>query len=278
VPDLWADIDRINPVGSERVGYPTQKPEALLERIIEASSNEGDIVLDPFCGCGTTIAVAQRLKRQWIGIDISPTAVAVMKRRMDAVGATNVTVRGLPITVEDLKALKPFEFQNWIIQMVLGTHSPRKVGDMGIDGFSFFEKLPIQVKQSERVGRNVIDNFETAVARAGHSKGYVVAFSFGKGAVDEAARSKLAGGPEIVLVKVADVLKVGELIETAERDRVTPNLARVSPDLMGLFNAQERMRREYPLFPSLSDAAKPTARDLVESERQVSPYQLQFAG
>jgi len=80
VPDMWIDVDRINPVGSERVGYPTQKPEALLERIIATSSDPGDIVLDPFCGCGTTIAVAERLHRQWIGIDISPTAATVMKR------------------------------------------------------------------------------------------------------------------------------------------------------------------------------------------------------
>jgi DNA modification methylase len=70
VPDMWDDNDRINPVGDERLGYPTQKPKALLERIINASSNEGDIVLDAFCGCGTTVAVAQALKRQWIGIDI----------------------------------------------------------------------------------------------------------------------------------------------------------------------------------------------------------------
>jgi site-specific DNA-methyltransferase (adenine-specific) len=79
--DVWTDIPPINSQAQERLGYPTQKPIALLERIIAASSNPGDIVLDPFCGCGTTIAAAQRLKRKWIGIDISPTAMEIMRRR-----------------------------------------------------------------------------------------------------------------------------------------------------------------------------------------------------
>ncbi len=273
VADIWLDVDRINPVGNERVGYPTQKPEALLELIIATSSNPGDIVLDPFCGCGTTIAVAERLHRQWIGIDISPTAASVMRRRLEDMGAS-ADVRGLPITVADLKQLKPFEFQNWIIQRVLGSHSPRKSGDMGIDGFSFFERLPIQVKQSERIGRNVVDNFETAIQRHGSHKGYIVAFSFGRGAVDEAARTRLADGPEVVLVKVADVVRVGELIESAERDRRLPDLSSLSPDLMGLFNAQERASQERLPFPAPPDAAKRSARVLADSERRTATDQL----
>jgi DNA modification methylase len=86
VDDIWLDIDRINPKARERLGYPTQKPEALLERIIEASSKKGDVVLDPFCGCGTTIAVAERLQRRWIGVDISPTAIEIMRRRLAKLG------------------------------------------------------------------------------------------------------------------------------------------------------------------------------------------------
>ena len=177
--DVWTDI-KLASGSKERVGYPTQKPQALLERIIKASSKPGDVVFDPFCGCGTTIAAAQLLGREWIGIDISPTACHVMKRRMDRLGFS-VKVEGLPVTESDLKTLRPFEFQNWVIQRVLGSHSPRKSGDMGIDGFSFFEMLPIQVKQSERVGRNVVDNFETATELTGKHKGYIVAFSFTRG-------------------------------------------------------------------------------------------------
>ncbi|MCW5200882.1 site-specific DNA-methyltransferase, partial [Desulfobulbus sp. F4] len=79
--DLWTDISPISSLAAERLGYPTQKPVALLERILEASSNEGDLVLDPFCGCGTTIHAAQKLKRRWIGIDITHLAIALQKYR-----------------------------------------------------------------------------------------------------------------------------------------------------------------------------------------------------
>lgn len=79
--DVW-HIDMVGRTAKERLGYPTQKPEALLERIIKASSNQGDVILDPFCGCGTTVAVAERLGRQWIGIDISPTAISLTRQRL----------------------------------------------------------------------------------------------------------------------------------------------------------------------------------------------------
>src|SRR5438045_4449364 len=80
--NVWTDIDPINSRAAERLGYPTQKPEALLERIIAASSNEGDVVLDPFCGCGTTIHAAHELRRRWIGIDITHFAVGLIKHRL----------------------------------------------------------------------------------------------------------------------------------------------------------------------------------------------------
>lgn len=202
--DVWTDIP---PIGRrrEKQGYPTQKPEALLERIIAASSKPGDIVLDPFCGCGTTLAVAERLKRRWIGIDISPTAVRIMRRRLNRQGAYDFDVFGLPENEEDLKLLKPFEFQNWVIDAIHGVHAPRKVGDMGIDGYSFLERLPIQVKQSEKAGRNIVDNFETAMRREGKHKGWIIAFSFTRGAMEEAARAK-ADGLEIGLTRVATLL------------------------------------------------------------------------
>lgn len=261
VGDIWIDVDRINPVGNERVGYPTQKPEALLERIITASTDPGQIVLDPFCGCGTTIAVAERLHRQWIGIDISPTAVKVMKRRLDAMGAANVDVENLPVTEADLRVLKPFEFQNWVIQQVLGTHSPRKSGDMGIDGYSFFYRYPIQVKRSDGVGRNVVDNFETAIARDGSDKGYIVAFSFTGGAKAEAARTRSSGGPEVVLVTVADVIRTGELVEQGA------DPAKVAPDLMGLFAAWADTARSRPIAQPMRSDARPSAAELLQSQR-----------
>ncbi len=204
----------------ERLGYPTQKPELLLEKIITASSNAGDIVLDPFAGCGTALVAAQRLKRQWVGIDISPTAVGLMRERMERVGALGIKLVGMPVTEEELHTLRPFEFQNWIIQRLHGTHSPRKSGDMGIDGYSFMEHLPIQVKQSEHVGRNVVDNFETAVERDGRQKGYIVAFSFTRNAHEEVARVKESKGVEIELVRVADLLAEKAELVTPESGRL----------------------------------------------------------
>lgn len=204
--DVW-DIT-FSTRSRERLGYPTQKPEALLEKIIRASSDEGDVVLDPFCGCGTAVVVAERLKRRWVGIDISPTAVNLMKRRLDRAtrGQCKPVLVGIPVTTDDLKALRPFEFQNWVIARIVGTPSPRKTGDMGIDGYWPMTHEPVQIKQSERVGRNVVDNFETALRRAGKDKGYIIAFSFGSGAKSEVARARVQDGLDIVLLPVERVI------------------------------------------------------------------------
>lgn len=269
--DVW-QIPLLNSQARERLGYPTQKPTELLRKIITASSNPGDVVLDPFAGCGTTLVAAHEENRKWIGLDISPTAVNLMKNRMARIGAPAKLV-GLPVTVDDLKALKPFEFQNWVIQQVHGTHSPRKSGDMGIDGFSFMEHLPIQVKQSEHVGRNVIDNFETAVERAGKHAGYVIAFSFTRNAYEEAARAKAAGRPTILLVKVEDMLKMGNLVETASwldlaQQIDAQDLAIPTPDLMGLFSAFTKTYPERPLPKPRPSKSRPTAKTLVTSDRE----------
>jgi DNA modification methylase len=202
--DIWTDIRPIQSQASERQGYPTQKPEALLERIIKSSSNPTDLVLDPFCGCGTAIAVAHKLGRRWVGVDISPTACNLMMQRMSKLRANPVLV-GMPLTEEDLRKLPPFEFQNWVVQRLFGRISTRKTADMGIDGFSF-EGHPIQVKQSEDVGRNVVDNFETALRRRNARKGVIVAFSFGKGAHEEVARARLQDQLEIELVTIAQLI------------------------------------------------------------------------
>jgi hypothetical protein len=118
-------------------------------------------------------------------------------------------VIGMPQKDEDLKAFKPFEFQYWAINEMHGTPSSKVVGDMGIDGLSFINHYPIQVKQSESVGRNVVDNFETSLRRYYKTKkemfGYIVAFSFTKGAHEEVARVK-SEGMKIELVKVQDII------------------------------------------------------------------------
>ncbi|HEV7564393.1 MAG TPA: DNA methyltransferase [Microbacteriaceae bacterium] len=242
--DVWTDLDPINARAAERLGYPTQKPEALMERILSTSSKRGETVLDPFCGCGTTIAVAQQMQRRWIGIDISPQAASIMKRRVDGFGA-NATVIGLPATIEDLKDLGHFEFQNWVIEAVNGVARQRKTNDLGIDGYSYFERHPIQVKQSEKVGRNFVDNFETAIERDGKEVGYLVAFSFTKDAHGEAARSREIGKASVHLVRVADLLDFKDLVSAARAAREQPDVSRVTPDLMGLFAGALEERQIY---------------------------------
>jgi site-specific DNA-methyltransferase (adenine-specific) len=141
----WWDIPALPPMSKERLSYPTQKPESLLERILEASSNEGDAVLDPFCGCGTTIVVAQRLKRKWIGIDITHLAVALMKHRLkDMFGnEAKYEVIGEPVSLPDAKTLAqndPYQFQWWALGLVGARPVEQKKGaDKGIDGRLYFD-------------------------------------------------------------------------------------------------------------------------------------------
>ena len=143
--DLWDDIAPINSQAQERLGFPTQKPEALLERIILASSNEGDTVLDPFCGCGTTIAVAQRLNRPWIGIDITRLAITLIRHRLrDAFGDQAMyKVIGEPVSLPDAQALAqqdPYQFQWWALGLVGARPVGQKKGaDKGIDGRIIFQ-------------------------------------------------------------------------------------------------------------------------------------------
>jgi DNA modification methylase len=220
VPEDWWLIDQLNANDPRRLGYPTQKPPELLERIILSSSKEGDLVFDPFCGCGTTLIVAQKYRRRWLAIDVSPTACKLMKREVEKFGAKGVDIIGLPMSLEELKTLNPFEFQNWIIGAIGGTVSEKKVKDLGIDGYTFMERDPIQVKQQEKVGRKVVDEFETAIVRSQEGrlkaakergnhvslKGIIVAFSFTKDAYEEIAKAKERGF-EIKLLTVQDVVK-----------------------------------------------------------------------
>lgn len=146
--NLWEDIPPIGAQAAERLGYPTQKPEALLERVILTSSNEGDTVLDPFCGCGTTIAVAQRWRRRWVGIDITHLAIALIKHRLrDAFGDTaEFEVIGEPVSLPDARTLAeqdPYQFQFWALGLVGARPTEQKKGaDEGIDGRLYFHDEP----------------------------------------------------------------------------------------------------------------------------------------
>lgn len=151
--DLWTDIPPINAKAAERLGYPTQKPEALLERIISVSSNEGDTVLDPFCGCGTTIAAAQKLNRRWLGIDITHLAITLIRSRLtDAFsGSTPYEVVGEPVSMPDAARLAgddPYQFQWWALGLVGARPVEEKKGaDKGIDGRIYFHAGEAKTRQ-----------------------------------------------------------------------------------------------------------------------------------
>jgi site-specific DNA-methyltransferase (adenine-specific) len=162
---VWTDIPRIPNTSAERLGYPTQKPEALLERIIKSSSNENDIVLDPFCGCGTTVNVAERLHRRWIGIDLTHIAITLIRSRLnDSFGSelAPYEIIGAPTDVASAEALANeglngrYQFQWWAVGLVGGrpAQEKKKGKDTGIDGYIYFfddnsgqaKKIIIQVK------------------------------------------------------------------------------------------------------------------------------------
>jgi len=156
---VWSDIPPVNARANERLGYPTQKPVALLERILSASSNPGDVVLDPFCGCGTTVHAAEKLGRQWIGIDVTHLAISLIEYRLkDAFPGIEFKVSGRPKDLEgarDLANRDKYQFQWWAVSLVdAQPYGGKKKGaDGGIDGFIFFrsgaksvEKAIVSVK------------------------------------------------------------------------------------------------------------------------------------
>lgn len=163
IPDMWTDIGPISAQAAERLGYPTQKPEALLERIVLASCPDNGVVMDPFCGCGTAVVVAQKFKRRWVGIDITHLAITLMKQRLkDTFGESAAfKVVGEPVSVPDAAALAasdPYQFQWWALGLVGARPVEQKKGaDKGIDGKLVF--------QGEGVGK-----FESVIisVKAGH--------------------------------------------------------------------------------------------------------------
>ena len=178
--DIWTDIPPVNPQARERLGYPTQKPEALLERIIQASSNEGDVVLDPFCGCGTAIAAAERLNRNWVGIDVTHLAVALIRHRLrdtfgDDLGPYDVIGEPQDVaSAESLAQQDRYQFEWWALGLVDArpAQDKRKGADSGIDGYIYFfdddngkaKRVIVQVK-SGNVGVSQIRDLKGVLER-----------------------------------------------------------------------------------------------------------------
>ncbi len=185
--DVWTDVPPISSQAAERLGYPTQKPEALLERIIEASTNPGDVVLDAYCGCGTTIAVAQKLGRNWIGMDITYQSISLILRRLEAqygkAALENITLSGIPQDMASAGALANKkddrvrkEFEKWAVLTYTNNRAiinQKKGADGGVDGIAYFQtsrednaKIIFQVK-SGHVGRGDIAKLRGDMEREG---------------------------------------------------------------------------------------------------------------
>jgi site-specific DNA-methyltransferase (adenine-specific) len=178
IQNLWTDIAEINSQAQERLGYPTQKPIALLERIVNASSNEGDTVLDPFCGCGTAIHAAQKLKREWIGIDVTHLAISLIEKRLkDAFPGIKYEVHGTPKDLDGARALSEqdkYQFQWWAVSLVNAVPfaGKKKGADSGIDGLIYFkpegkitEKAIVSVKGGENVNVSMVRDLAHVVDR-----------------------------------------------------------------------------------------------------------------
>ena len=227
--DVWTDIEAIGTENrnNRRLGYPTQKPLELLNRIIQASSNEGDVVLDAFCGCGTTLISAQKLGRKWLGIDIAPTACRVVSQRLgdeyNLDDGVDFEVIPLYKSEHDLLKLPPFEFQDWACIALGAIPNKRKVNDYGIDGKLYpadiqtkkenhlyadvYIYYPVQVKQKNKAGRPDIDSFAHAMRRDFKTRGYFIAFGFSQDAMVEIKRVQKEDGLEIIAITVAELLR-----------------------------------------------------------------------
>ncbi|MGD0247946.1 MAG: DNA methyltransferase [Candidatus Limnocylindrales bacterium] len=191
--DVWTDIPAINAVARERLGYPTQKPIALLERILGLSSVADDIVLDPFCGCGTTVDAAQALGRRWIGIDVTHLAIGLIKHRLaDRWGPEvlrSYRVVGEPTTADDAAVLAredPFQFQAWALGLVGArvAGSDKKGGDKGIDGRLYFHdsaggqtrQVVFSVKAGEHLAPAFVNELRGVIEREHADIGVLITF------------------------------------------------------------------------------------------------------
>ncbi|MFD2609578.1 site-specific DNA-methyltransferase [Deinococcus taklimakanensis] len=273
IQDVVTDIGPLSPHAQERLGYPTQKPVALLERILSASSNPGDVVLDPFCGCGTTISAAEKLGRQWIGIDVTHLSVSLIKARLkrdfDLVVRKDYEEIGTP---KDLPAAQyfaetdPFQFQFWIVGeigaqpygAVGDSKKGKKGGDTGIDGQLFFrtpdggkiERVIVSVKAGRNLNPAMVRDLRGTVEREKAAIGVLLlAYAPTKGMLQEAARAGAYtwGGrtfPKLQILTVEQLLSG----EQPQLPRGVVNVSYEQKAAKSLTGKRTRDRGADPLF------------------------------
>lgn len=264
--DVVTHVSPLNNVAAERLGYPTQKPEALLDLLIGASTDEGDVVLDPFCGCGTTIAVAQRLNRPWIGIDVTHLAINLIRHRLrDSYGETvakTYSVIGEPTTLDDAEELAhedPYQFQWWALGLIGARPVEQKKGaDKGVDGRIFFhdeksgttKQVIISVKAG-KTGPAHVRELRGTVESQGADLGALITFQEPtKPMREEAASAGFYSSPGWgTSHPKVQLLTVGELLGGKDIDypHVTGTTFKKAP------KAEPALPSAEPLFPKGSE-------------------------
>ncbi len=234
-PESWIGISPLKGNSKEYLGYPTQKPLALLERIIKASSNENDLVLDPFCGCGTGIDAARRLKRRWVGIDISSFAIDLIKDKR--FNDPNIPIRGIPYDLASAKKLaseQPFEFESWAVTRLPGfVPNTKKVADGGVDGRATLATKP--------------DNYDSRLALAQIKGGH---FNLGllRDFIHVTNRDKAAMGYFVTL----------DPVRTKNARSETVNLGKIEIQgqkfpRMQLWSINDYFDKQMPVMPIMAD-------------------------
>lgn len=253
MPDWWVDINSLQTWSPERLGYPTQKPRALLERIISASCPPGGVVLDPFCGCGTTIEAAETLDRDWIGIDITNLAISLIKSRLSEISDVEFHTTGEPQSIDDAAQLAgddPFQFQFWALGLIGARPAKEKKGaDQGIDGrFYFYDGAedPREVIASVKAGKiqsQHVRDLRGVIEREEADVGVLISLNEPtKPMRKEAAeagfyKSPYGSHPRIQLITVEDLLSGKQLDLPPE--------------------AMQRMKAEAPQAPTKSGGVVP---------------------
>ncbi len=237
IQNLWDDIEQLGAHDAERLGYPTQKPLALLERIINASSREGELVLDPFCGCGTAIHAAEKLKRQWLGIDITHLAISLVEKRLrDAFPGAKFEVHGTPKDYEgarDLAVRDKYQFQWWACSLVNAQPygGKKKGADGGVDGLIYFQdekdtpkKAIVSVKGGENVGVTMLKDLIATCLRQRAEIGLFVTLNAPtKPMIAEAAAAGFYTSPTGGKFPKIQILTIEGLLERKEAARY-PNI------------------------------------------------------
>jgi site-specific DNA-methyltransferase (adenine-specific) len=225
--DIWADVNPVSAHAAERMGYPTQKPLALLERIIGASSNPGDLVLDPFCGCGTAVVAAEKLGRRWIGIDITYIAIdLIISRLAQDFGLKrdkDYQVSGDPKDAYSARKLfeeSPKQFEIWAVGLVQGVPQPDKVADKGVDGKVYFQDLEgklqwavCQVKGGH-LNPSMVRDFAHVIEREKAGLGFLICLETpSKGMYQEAEEAGFFTGPSGRKIPRLQIRTIRELLD-----------------------------------------------------------------